>query len=146
MHESGQYCTFFLAAHCFGLPVKRVQEVLRYQPMTFVPRAPREVRGLLNLRGQIVTVIDLRRRLNLPEREPQLNGINVIVQTGNELVSLLVDGMGRVQTVHASQFELPPDTLQGNSRELITGTYRLHEKLLLVLDVAAVSRMSFSSE
>ena len=116
-----------------------VQEVLRYHPMTRVPLAPREVCGLINLRGQIVTVIDLRRRLNLPDRESQPHGTNVIVQTGDELVSLQVDEMGTVQTVEKSQFELPPGTLQGASGELITGTYKLQERLLSVLDVAQVS-------
>lgn len=139
MTESRQFCTFFLDKHCFGIPVDEVQEVLRYHAMTSVPLAPREVCGLINLRGQIVTVIDLRRRLNLPDREPQPRGTNVIVQTGDEVVSLLVDEMGNVQYVEESQFELPPDTLQGVPRELITGTYKLQERLLLVLDVAKVS-------
>ena len=116
MNESRQFCTFFLDKHCFGVPVDKVQEVLRYQAMTPVPLVPREVRGLINLRGQIVTVIDLRRRFNLPDREPQRRGTNVIVQTGDEVVSLLVDEMGNVQYVQESQFELPPETLQGVAR------------------------------
>ena len=139
MTESRQFCTFFLNKHCFGVPVEQVQEVLRYHAMTSVPLAPREVGGLINLRGQIVTVIDLRTRLKLPDRKPLSGGTNVIVRTGNEVVSLLVDEMGSVQYVEESQFEPPPDTLRGVSRAFITGTYKLPESLLLVLDVAKVS-------
>ena len=138
MNESRQFCTFFLNKHCFGVPVEQVQEVLRCHAMTSVPLAPREVCGLINLRGQIVTVIDLRTRLKLPDRKPLSGGTNVIVRTGDEVVSLLVDEMGSVQDVEESQFELPPDTLRSVSREFITGTYKLRERLLLVLDVAKV--------
>ena len=102
MNESRQYCTFFLDNHCFGIPVEKVQEVLRYQAMTSVPLAPREVCGLINLRGQIVTVIDLRTRLKLPARKPNSVGTNVIVRTADEVVSFLVDAMGSVDAVQAT--------------------------------------------
>jgi purine-binding chemotaxis protein CheW len=137
MNKSQQFCTFYVDKHCFGVSVDKVQEVLRNQPMTSVPLAPREVCGLINLRGQIVTVIDLRRCLNLPDREQQ-GGTNVIMQTGDDIVSLLVDEMGNVEYVKESQFELPPDTMRGDQRELIMGTYKLPEKLMLVLDVERV--------
>ncbi len=134
MNSSRQYCTFTLDDYHFGVPVEHVREVLRYQPMTSVPLAPREVRGLINRRGQIVTVIDLRRRLGLPDLNPP-RGTNVFVQLGDELVSLLVDEIGVVQAVEESQFEPPPATLRGAGKELITGAYKLADKLLLVLDV-----------
>jgi purine-binding chemotaxis protein CheW len=141
--EPRQFCTFYIDQHRFGVPVETVHEILRCQAVTPVPLAPREVRGLINLRGQIVTVIDLRRRLRLPDREQPL-ATNVIVQTSDEVVSLLVDEMGNVQSVQAGQFALPPDTLRGIPRQLITGTYKLPESLLLLLDVARVVDLSES--
>jgi chemotaxis signal transduction protein len=137
MNESQQFCTFYVDEHCFGVSVDKVQEVLRSQPMTSVPLAPQEVCGLINLRGQIVTVIDLRRCLNLPDRE-QPGGTNVIVQTGDDIVSLLVDEMGNVEYVNEAEFELPPETMRGDQRELIKGTCKLPDKLMLILDVAKV--------
>ncbi len=137
MNKPRQFCTVLLDNHCFGVPVENVQEVLRWQTLTAVPLAPPAVRGLINLRGQIVSVIDLRRRLNLPDRQQQ-GGSHLIVKTGDEVVSLAVDEMGNVETVEESQFELPPDTMSDEQRELITGTYKLPQKLLVVLDVANV--------
>lgn len=135
MSPPRKYCTFFLAGHCCGVPVEQVQEVLRHHQMTRVPLAPPEVRGLINLRGQIVMVIDLRRRLNLPDRTPQQRGTNVVVWAGDEAVSFLVDEMGDVRNVDATQFESPPDTLRGVPRRFILGTYKLKDRLLLALDV-----------
>ncbi len=137
MNESQQFCTFYLDDLCFGVPVTQVQEVLRYQRMTSVPAAPREVGGLINLRGQIVTVIDLRRCMSLADRN-QPCGTNVIVRNGEDVVSLLVDEMGNVENVEDSQFEPPPDTLGGDQRELISGTYKMPDRLLLVLEVGNV--------
>ena len=87
MAEAHQYCTFFVAGHYFGLDVLKVQEVIRYQAMTRVPLAPPVVRGLINLRGQIVTAIDLRRRLELDERPADQLPVNVVVQTDDGAVS-----------------------------------------------------------
>jgi purine-binding chemotaxis protein CheW len=137
MNPSPQFCTFYLDDLCFGVPVTEVQEVLQCQEMTSVPMAPREVCGLINLRGQIVTVIDLRRCLSLTDRI-QPSGINVIVRTGEDVVSLRVDEMGNVENVDDSQFEPPPDTLSGDHRELISGTYKMPDRLLLVLDIPNV--------
>src|SRR5215468_4965940 len=113
MVEAQQYCTFFVGGHYFGLDVLKVQEVIRYQEMTRVPLAPPEVRGLINLRGQIVTAIDLRRRLELSERPADQLPVNVVVQTDDGAVSLLVDEIGDVLEVREKLFERPPDTLRG---------------------------------
>ena len=129
-----QYCTFFLRELCFGLEVTRVQEIIRHQPMTRVPLASPVVRGLINLRGQIVTALDLRRRLDFPDREADRAPVNVVVRTGDGAVSLLVDEIGDVLTVRESDFERPPETLRGEARELIRGAYKLDGRLLLVLD------------
>jgi purine-binding chemotaxis protein CheW len=132
--ETQQYCTFFVDGHYFGLEVRRVQEIIRYQEMTRVPLAPPVVRGLINLRGQIVTAIDLRRRLELSDRPADQLPVNVVVQTDDGAVSLLVDEIGDVLEVPEKLFERPPATLKGTARELIRGAYKLAERLLLILD------------
>src|SRR5438128_7203570 len=98
--------------------------------MPRVPLAPPVGRGLLNLRGQIVTAIDLRRRLELPERPAEQLPINVVVHTDDGAVSLLVDEIGDVLEVPENLFERPPETLRGAARELIRGAYKLAGRLL----------------
>jgi purine-binding chemotaxis protein CheW len=137
-----QYCTFFVGGHYFGLDVLQVQEVIRFQEMTCVPLAPAAVRGLINLRGQIVTALDLRRRLELADRPPDQLPVNVVVQTDDGAVSLLVDEIGEVLTVPETAFELPPETLQGTGRELIRGAYKLEDRLLLILDTERTVSLS----
>jgi purine-binding chemotaxis protein CheW len=129
-----QYCTFFLDGHYFGIDVLQVQEVIRHQEMTRVPLAPPVVRGLINLRGQIVTAIDLRRRLDMPDRAEGELPVNVVVRTDDGAVSLLVDEIGDVLEVPEEAFERPPETLRGTARELIRGAYKLDGRLLLILD------------
>ena len=134
MSANHQYCTFYLGEQCFGLDVLKVQEIVRSQPLTRVPLAHPMVRGLINLRGQIVTAIDLRERLDLPEREDACEPVNVVVQTDDGAVSLLVDEIGDVLEVTEQQFERPPETLQGSARDLIQGAYKLPDRLLVILD------------
>lgn len=134
MTESKQFCTFFLHGLFFGVDVRRVQEVIRYQEMTAVPLAPRMIEGLINLRGQIVTAIDLRRRLDLPGRPEGELPMNVVVRSEDGAVSLLVDEIGDVVELEDSVYERPPETLTGVARELIRGVYKLKERLLLILD------------
>jgi purine-binding chemotaxis protein CheW len=144
MAEQRQYCTFFVDGHCCGLDVRRVQEIIRYQEMTRVPLAPPVVRGLINLRGQIVTAIDLRRRLELRDRPDGELPVNVVVQTDDGAVSLLVDEIGDVLDVDEELFERLPDTLKGPVRELIRGAYKLTDRLLLLLDTDALVNLSES--
>ncbi len=134
MANTHQYCTFYLDGHYFGLDVLRVQEIIRYQPMTRVPLASPAVKGLINLRGQIVTALDLRRRLGLCERPSGQEPLNVVVQTSDGAVSLLVDEIGDVLEVAENLFERPPETLANSARELIRGAYKLPDRLLLILD------------
>jgi purine-binding chemotaxis protein CheW len=134
MSQTKQFCTFFLNGLFFGVEVLNVQEVLRYQEMTRVPLASPTVRGLINLRGQIVTALDLRRRLDLPERNADQKPMNVVVRTGDGAVSLLVDEIGDVVEMAEENFEPPPETVTGVARELVRGVYKMKERLLLVLD------------
>ena len=134
MADVKQFATFYRDKLLFGVEVEKVQEVIRYQEMTRVPLAASVVTGLINLRGQIVTALDLRRRLEMPQREGERLPMNVVVRTGEEAVSLLVDEIGDVLEVEDQTFEAPPETLQGVARELIRGAYKLKDRLLLVLD------------
>jgi purine-binding chemotaxis protein CheW len=134
MADEHQYCTFYVDGHYFGLDVLHVQEIIRYQEMTRVPLASPVVRGLINLRGQIVTALDLRRRLELNERPADQLPVNVVVHTDDGAVSLLVDEIGDVLEVSEKLFERPPETLKGTARELIQGAYKLKDCLLLILD------------
>ncbi|MCK6448008.1 MAG: chemotaxis protein CheW [Planctomycetes bacterium] len=134
MADYQQFCTFHLGDLYFGVEVQKVQEVLRFQEMTAVPLAHDVVAGLINLRGQIVTAIDLRRRLALPPRTPDARPMNVVLHTDDGAISLLVDEIGDVVEVEDGLFEPPPETLRGIARELVGGVYKLEERLLLILD------------
>lgn len=134
MTQTKQFCTFFADGLFFGVEVLKVQEVLRCQPMTPVPLASPVVRGLINLRGQIVTALDLRRRLNLAERNADAKPTNVVIRTDEGAVSLLVDEIGDVVEIADDIFEPPPEMMTGVARELVQGVYKMRERLLLVLD------------
>jgi purine-binding chemotaxis protein CheW len=131
-----QFCSFFLDSLRFGVDVQKVQEVVPYQELTRVPLAPPTVLGLLNLRGQIVTGIDLRRRLELADRPASSLPMNVVLRCEDSPVSFLVDEIGDVIEVDADAWERAPETLRGRVRELIQGVYPLPDELLLILDTA----------
>jgi purine-binding chemotaxis protein CheW len=131
---SQQFCTFSLDGYLFGVPVPQVQEVIRFHSMTPVPLAPSAVEGLINLRGQIVLAIDLRRRLQLGARPGGELPMNVVVRTTDGAVSLLVDEIGEVIQVEEDTFEIPPETLRGAVRSMILGVHKLESKLLHLLD------------
>ena len=103
-----QFSTFTVDRLLFGVEVEKVQEVIRYQVMTRVPLAPPAVKGLINLRGQIVTAVDLRRRLGLHPRATADLPMNVVIRHDDGAVSLLVDEIGDVLEVEDENFELPP--------------------------------------
>ncbi|MCA9472442.1 MAG: chemotaxis protein CheW [Nitrospirales bacterium] len=134
MSDAKQYCTFYLDGLFFGVDVLSVQEVIKFQDMTNVPLASKVVQGLINLRGQIVTAIDLRRRLELNERSPDQEPMNVVIRTDDGAVSLLVDEIGDVIEVTDDTLESPPNTVKGAARELICGVHKLEGCLLLILD------------
>jgi len=133
-NEKNQFCTFHVDSLFLGIGVQQVQEVIRYQEMTSVPLAPNSVSGLINLRGQIVTAIDLRCRLGLPLRNSDELPMNVVVRDGDNAVSLLVDRIGDVVEVDDDLLEPLPATVPENVRNLIRGVYKLPDGLLLVLD------------
>ena len=132
---TSQLATFWLDGDLFGVEVEHVQEVLRSQSITRVPLAPSAVAGLINLRGQVVTAIELRERLGRPSRPEGQEAVVIVVRLHGEAVSLLVDSIADVVDVDVRDFEAPPDTLDGAARELIRGAYKLSGQLLLALDV-----------
>lgn len=138
MNEQRQYCTFFLAGRLLGIEVLKIQEVIRHQQVTEVPLADSVVCGLLNLRGSIVTTIDLRRRFGMSPLEGDALPTNIVCQTSGGLVSLLADRIGDVVEVNQADFEPPPDTACGKARELIEGVYMLPLGLMSVVDIDRV--------
>ena len=139
-----QFCTFHLDNLFLGIEVLKVQEVIRTQEMTRVPLAPRAVRGLINLRGQIVTAVDLRERLGLAPLADGRHPMNVAVRTDEGAVSLLVDEIGDVLDTDEDTYEGTPETLSAQARELIRGVYKLPERLLLILDTEKALALEFA--
>jgi purine-binding chemotaxis protein CheW len=135
VRTSREYATFFVDGLFFGIDVLQVQEVLRYQEMTRVPLAPAVIEGLINLRGQIVTAVDMRGRLKLRPRADGQTPMNTVVRTKEgAAVSLLVDEIGDVVEVDSETFEPVPDNVDPAARDLLQGVYKLKDRLLLVLD------------
>ncbi|MBL8242382.1 MAG: chemotaxis protein CheW [Bryobacterales bacterium] len=129
-----QFATFFMRDLFFGIEVHKVQEVLRSQEMTRVPLAPAVLRGLINLRGQIVAAIDMRQRLSLGPRTADQEPMNMIVRAEDGAVSLLVDEIGDVIDVVSESYEPVPETMAPHLKQLVEGVYKLDGRLLLVLD------------
>ncbi len=128
-----QLCSFQLYGMSFGVSAVEVQEIMRAQPVTRVPLADAAVSGLMNLRGQIVTQIDLRARLGLPSRDATDKPINVVVRTNDGVFSLLVDSIGDVIEPDSESFEAIPEHVPPDFRDLIEGAYKLPDRLLFVL-------------
>jgi purine-binding chemotaxis protein CheW len=130
-----QYCTFVLDGHLFGIPVASVQEVLREQAVTPVPLAAPEVSGLINLRGQIVTSLNLRERLRLAGQPADEQSVSVVVRTlDGGAVSLVVDRVGDVVEPDPGSLESPPETLDPRVRALVDRVCKLDGELMLMLD------------
>ncbi len=134
-----QLCTFRLGPLYLGINVTEVREVLLQADVTSVPHADDVIEGLINLRGQIATCIDLRRRLGLEARDPDMVPIHVVTMNDGEPVTLLVDAVGDVVDVDPDTYEIPPTTMDPETRELILGAYKLESELLLVLDLTKVT-------
>ena len=144
MAKLKQFCTFYVNDILFGIEVLNVQEVLRYQELTEVPLAASEIRGLINLRGQIITAIDLRNRMNLPPHPEDQQPMNVVIQANDEVISFLDDSIGNVLEVNDETFEEAPRTVDNSTRELVTGVYKLEGTLMMVLDAAKAADVSTS--
>lgn len=133
--DSDTWATFFLSGEMFAVPVEHVQEVLMDQPLTPVPMAPRHIRGLLNLRGQIMPAIDLRRRLDFPPRADDEPGSILVVKTSTQLISVLVDQIGDVLPLPHDNWRPTPDTLPAQHRAFVFGICPIQEHIVLGLRV-----------
>lgn len=132
------YLTLTVADQVCGVPVLSVRDVLGYHAITRIPLAPPEVAGSLNLRGRIVTAIDLRCRLGLPPRPADARAMSVVVDRDGELYSLLADAVGDVLPLPLAQRSANPPTLDPLWREVSTGVHRLGERLVILLDVERI--------
>lgn len=133
-----EYVSVRIGDQLFGAPVDAIREVFAPQSVTSVPLAPREVAGLLNLRGRIVTAIDARRRLGLPPREANETGMALGVERGSEIFGLIVDSVGEVLRRPRAELEPVPAHVDAQWRSMVKGVHRLDKELLAVLDVSAV--------
>jgi purine-binding chemotaxis protein CheW len=142
----GEFVSVTVAGQLFGISVLQVQDVLGPQRITRVPLAPPEVAGSLNLRGRIVTAIDLRTRLRLPPLPDGQKGMSVVVDHGGELYSIIVESVGEVLSLGAATAERNPATLDPVWREVSAGIHRLNKTLLILLDVARALDFSDRAE
>lgn len=137
-NEEQVYVTLSVADQLCGIPVLGVRDILAEQPITRIPLAPPDIAGSLNLRGRIVTAIDLRRRLHLPPPEAGQKRMSVVVEQGGELYALLVDQVSEVLSLDPALFERNPPTLARHWAAFSSGIFRLEGRLLVVLDVVRV--------
>ena len=135
VEDQRQYVSITIADQLFGIPVLIVHDVLGPQRITRIPLAPPEVAGSLNLRGRIVTAIDVRTRLGLERRPAENPGMSVVVEHASESYSLMVDSVGEVLTLPTSEFQRNPPTLDARWRDVSMGIFRLNQELLVILDV-----------
>ncbi len=137
MNETRQFSTFYIANLLYGIDVMKVQEITKALPMTRVPLAPGYVKGLINLRGQISTAIQLSDLFELNEKTPD-EQMNVVCKISDILVSFLVDRIGDVMELESKNFEPAPDTVPENVRRYIEGVYMIPGNLISVIDVERI--------
>lgn len=134
-HNSDELLTFFISGQQFGIPILQVQDVLRAQAVTPIPLSNHEIEGVLNLRGRVVTAINVRKRLGLDKQDDN-KGMSIVVEHSSELFSLIIDSVGDVMRLKKDDFERNPATLDPIWREFSRGIYQLDNNLLIVLDIA----------
>jgi purine-binding chemotaxis protein CheW len=136
-----QYCTFFVDGLLFGVEVLKVQEIMSENKVTAVPLSPDTVAGLINHRGQIVTAIDMRKRLDLSAEKVATSKM-LVVRCKDETFGLLVDKIGDVLSVSSADFESTPENVSENARELVEGAYKLPDRLLLPVRLDKIAEIT----
>ena len=144
--SSDQLLTFMLADQLFGVPVLQVNDVLGPQKMTLAPLAPASIAGVMNLRGRIVTAIDVRNCLGQPPRAKDAKSMSVVVDQGGELFSLMIDSVGDVLMLSKETFENVPATLNPAWRNVSSGIHKLKDHILVILDVSQLLKLASSKK
>jgi purine-binding chemotaxis protein CheW len=134
MSTAHQFCTFYLNHLLFGVESLKIQEVVTHREMRPVPLAAPAVSGLMNLRGQVVVVLELRRQLEMPDRPAGVLPVCLVVRAAEGTVCLLADEVGNVVEVEDDTFEPSPETLSARLRSVILGVHKLEGQLMHVLD------------
>lgn len=130
-----KYICFNLAEEQFAIPLLAVKEVIKLQEVTSVPQMPHHILGIFNLRGQVITVMDLRKKLNLPTAQTSETAI-MILNFGKNLLGVVVDSVNFVQTVQSSEMQEKPMSLAGAASNSVVSVFRREDQLILVLDIA----------
>lgn len=141
-----EYVSVQIADQLFGIPVLEVHDVLRNLKLTKIPLASPEVAGVLNLRGRIVTAIDVRKRLGLAELPEDQSGMSVVVEFQGEPYSLLIDNVGEVLSLNVDDLQQNPVTLDSRWRDISAGIYRLEDKLLVILRIERLLDIAGNSD
>lgn len=138
MSETMQVVSFTLGAEEYGVDIASVQEINRMVPITRVPRAPRFMEGVINLRGQLIPIVDLRTRLGMPRAEHGKSTRIVVAEIGAKRVGMVVDAVSEVLRIAADQIEPPPEMIAGVETEYIRGVGKIEDRLIILLDLAQV--------
>jgi len=130
-----QFVSFTLGGEEYGIPILRVQEIIRYETLTCVPQFSDFVEGVLNLRGQVIPVVDLRRRFGMPESEHDRSTRIVVVEIDRQIIGLVVDSVTKVRTINENQIDPPPAMGASVGREFIVGMAKLENHLVILLNM-----------
>lgn len=144
--SSQEYITLWIGGQLFGASVSRIHDVFAPTSITPVPLGPKEVAGLLNLRGRIVTAIDARSRLGLPPRDEEASIMAIGIEKGNESFGLIIDEVGEVMTLDSASREDVPTNLDPVWAQIASGVYRLEDRLLVVMDIDKILTFGVEAE
>jgi purine-binding chemotaxis protein CheW len=133
--DERQLVVFQLGAELYGCEISRVHEIIRLQSVTKVPRAPAFVEGVINLRGKVIPVVDLRRRFGLPTADHTRASRIVVVEIGDQVVGIVVDGVSEVLRVNSAIVEPPSPVVAGIDSEYLHGIAKLADRLVILLDL-----------
>ncbi len=133
-----QLVSFNIGTEEFGVDILKVQEINRMVDITKVPQAPHYVEGVINLRGKVIPIVDLRKRFNLELKEYDKNTRIVVVDIGGNIMGMIVDSVSEVLRLPANTIEPPPEIVTGINSEYIKGVAKLDDRLLIFLDLSKV--------
>ena len=136
--ELRQFISFSVGEEEYGLELLRVKEVIRIREITWLPKAPTFVKGIINLRGDVIPIIDLRDKFGLESKEATSTTRVIVVEVEGRLMGMVVDSASQVVRIPADQIDPPPPVLGGFSQEFITGVGKMEDKLIILLNADAV--------